>query len=87
MSRTRAKRSFTLSPEALAILAKFQKEAHAASLSAALEKLLQAHQAQRNLAALDAQMTSYYDSLSPDEVSEQAEWGDFATSQLRQNNQ
>ena len=87
MNRTRAKRSFTLSPEALGILARFQKEAHAASLSAALEKLIQNHQAQLQVAALDAQMTSYYDSLSPEEVREQAEWGDFATSQLRLNNQ
>lgn len=82
MSLTRTKRSFTLSPQAITVLAEFQTESNAASLSAALEKLLQLHQECRKLAALDAKIASYYDGLTGEEAAEQQEWGAFATAQL-----
>lgn len=81
MSRTREKRSFTLSSNAMMVLAEFQTECNAASLSAALEKLVQAHQERRKLAALDASIAGYYDGLTGAEATEQQEWGVFATAQ------
>lgn len=85
VSRTRAKKSFTLSADALNILTEFQKKANAASLSAALETLLQAHQEGGNLADLDASVASYYDACTPGEATEHEEWGAFASAQLLRN--
>ncbi len=82
MNRTRAKKSFTLTAEAMTVLVEFQTQTNAASLSAALEKLLQAHQDRQKLDALESRMVRYYDGLTGEAAAEEQDWGAFASSQF-----
>src|SRR5712692_8982768 len=78
----KVKKSFTLSAESVKFLDALRKKHRAFSVSSVLEDLVQAaHEAQAK-EALDRAVTQYYDSLSPEEVQEQADWGEFAMRQF-----
>jgi hypothetical protein len=77
-TQVKTKKSFTLSPEALAFLEQVRKKRRAESASAALEEILQA--ARR--ASVEQSVADYYSGLSGEDRAEQAEWGKFALSEF-----
>src|SRR5450755_1605504 len=75
--RLKQRRTFTLSPESLAYLEQEARRRNADSHSAVLDELLQEKDRERQLAALEAATTAYYDSLSDEEVEQDKIWGEF----------
>ena len=78
MKARKQSKSFILSKHSLSYLEKARKEMHAESMSAALDELIADHEQQRKKKKIAAAITSYYDSLSDEEVKEQNLWGEFA---------
>ncbi|HUI77830.1 MAG TPA: hypothetical protein VLY24_07925 [Bryobacteraceae bacterium] len=74
----KAKKSYTLSPQAVAFLETMRKKRHARSTSHVLEEILQAFRRSQEKLALEKAVTDYYTSLSPADAEEQARWGEFA---------
>jgi hypothetical protein len=72
------RRTFTLSPESLAYLEQQARERQLDSQSALLDELLREKSMEQRRAALEANVTAYYDSLSDAEVEEDRAWGEFA---------
>jgi hypothetical protein len=86
-SRTSAKtkKSFTLSPEAVAFLEQVRKKRHADSVSAVLEEILQAARRAHQRASLEQSVANYYSGLTGKDRTEQTEWGEFALSEFLAN--
>jgi hypothetical protein len=85
MSRALARKerkTYTLSSEAIAIIEAEKKERRTDSASSALEELLKEARRQKEMAKVAASISSYYDSLSDEEVKEQKLWGQFAETQF-----
>ncbi len=84
MSRitSRAKKSYTLSPETVAFLEAVKDRRGADSVSAVLEEILQAARREYERASVERAVSDYYSGLSRKESKEQAEWGEFAFTQL-----
>lgn len=78
----KVKRSLTLSPESVAFLEATIKRRRADSISAVLDEILQAARREQERASLERAVASYYDSLSDEEVKEDADWGLFALQQF-----
>jgi hypothetical protein len=76
------RRTFTLSPESLAYLEQEARRQQTDSQSSVLDELLQEKTRERRLAALEANVSAYYDGLSDAEVEEDKVWGEFAGSHL-----
>ena len=76
------RRTFTLSPGSLAYLEQETRRRNTDSQSAVLDELLTEKRRERQIAALETTVTSYYDSLTDAEVEEDRLWGVFAGSQL-----
>jgi hypothetical protein len=76
------RRTFTLSPASLAYLEQQARGRKSNSQSAFLDDLLQEKSMEQRRAALEANITAYYDSLSDAEVEEDRAWGEFAGSHL-----
>jgi hypothetical protein len=72
------RRTFTLSPASLAYLEQQARARQLDSQSAFLDELLQEKSMEQRRAALEANVTAYYDSLSDDEVEEDRLWGEFS---------
>ena len=81
-SRRKQRVTFTLSQDSLAFIHRSQKEQNIPSLSAALDKLIDDVMRARALQALNASVTSYYDSLSPAHMQEESAWGDVGAEGL-----
>jgi hypothetical protein len=79
------RRTFTLSPASLAFLEQQARERQMDSQSAFLDELIQEKNMEQRRAALEANVTSYYDSLSDAQVEEDRAWGEFAGSHLALN--
>ena len=77
------KKSFTLSPESVALLETLRKRQNARSISAILEEVLQAVLRGHEKSSIEEGVADYYSSLSADEATYLARWGDFAKSQER----
>jgi len=77
-SRRKRPRTFSLSEDVVQVLENYKRQRKADSLTAAFEQIVrdwkQAH--------LGEQFTAYYDSLTSEEVKEEAEWGKFSVSQM-----
>jgi hypothetical protein len=74
----KVRRTFTLSPESLAYL---EQEAHRRrieSQSSVLDELLQKKAKEREMAALEANVSAYYDGLTDEGIEEDKIWGEFA---------
>jgi hypothetical protein len=80
--RVKQRRTFTLSPENLAYLDQETRRRGADSQSAVLDELLREKKLEQQRAALETQITAYYDSLTDAEVEEDRTWGEFAGSHL-----
>jgi hypothetical protein len=76
------RRTFTLSPESLAYLDEQARQRKLGSQSAFLDELLLEKTAEQRRAALEANVTAYYDSLSDEEVEENRAWGELAEQSL-----
>jgi len=83
--RIKRRRTFTLSPDSLAYLDEQARRRNLGSQSAFLDELLQEKSMEQRRAALEANVTAYYDSLSDAEVEEDRAWGEFAGSHLALN--
>jgi hypothetical protein len=75
---TKAKKSYTLSPESVAFLEAMRKRRRASSVSSVLEEILQVARREQGKAALERAVSDYYASLSQEEAEEQTNWGEFA---------
>ena len=82
IGQRKEKRSYTLSPSAIAVLEEIRRERKAASTSSVLDDILHAIRLERKRKRLDRAVADYYSSLSDEEVREQSAWGDFAREQL-----
>lgn len=80
---SRTKKSFTLSPQSVSFLESLQKKRVGSSVSAILEEILQAARRDEKRASIDQAISSYYDSLTDEELREHAEWGEFGLRQMR----
>lgn len=76
------RRTFTLSPESLAYLDEQARQRKLGSQSAFLDELLLAKTMEQRRAALEANVTAYYDSLSDEEVEEHRAWAELAEQSL-----
>jgi hypothetical protein len=76
------RRTFTLSPASLAYLDEQARQRKLGSQSAFLDELLLEKTAEQRRAALEANVTAYYDRLSDEEVEENRAWGQLAEQSL-----
>lgn len=74
----KVRRTFTLSPESLGYLEQEARRLQTESQSSVLDELLRERKREQQLSAIEANITSYYDSLSDEEVEENRAWGEFA---------
>jgi hypothetical protein len=74
----KAKKSYTLSPESVRFLETMRKRRQAPSVSSVLEEIIQEARHELRKAALDQKISAYYDSLTKEEMDEQAAWGEFS---------
>jgi hypothetical protein len=74
-SSRKARVSFTLSQDSLEFIHRFKALDNSASVSAAVDKLIEGFRRAHELEALNANITAYYDSLSPAEIREESAWG------------
>jgi hypothetical protein len=72
------RRTFTLSPESLAYLEQEARRRQTDSQSSVLDELLREKTRERELAALEANVSAYYDSLPDEEMEEDKIWGELA---------
>lgn len=77
-SLPKAKKSFTLSPESVEFLEATRRKRQVASISAVLDEILQNVRKDLERASLEQAFTDYYRSLSDQEMTEHAEWGELA---------
>src|SRR3974390_3293172 len=76
------RRTFTLSPASLVYLEQETRRRSGDSQSAVLDELLRENIEQQQLAALERNVTDYYDNLTDGEVEEQRAWGKLVESHL-----
>jgi uncharacterized membrane-anchored protein len=70
------KKSFTLTPEAVAFVGEARKKRGAASDSEALDLLLRELILEAKRQAIDAAYKEYYDTASEEDLAEQREWAE-----------
>jgi hypothetical protein len=76
------RRTFTLSPESLGYLEQEARRRQIDSQSSVLDELLQEKKRDQQRAALEANISAYYDDLSDAEIEEDKIWGKFAGAHL-----
>ncbi len=74
----RVKKSYTLTPEAVAFLSETRKKQRAGSDSEALDLLLRELKLEAKRNEIDLAFKAYYDSASEQELTEQREWAEMA---------
>jgi hypothetical protein len=72
------KRSFTLTPEAVAFVGETRQKRGAGSDSEALDLLLREAMLDAKRKEIDAAYKAYYDTASDEELAEQREWAELA---------
>jgi len=78
----KVKRTFSLSPEALACLEAIQMDQHLPSVSAALDQVIREKKLEAENKRISASVTNYYDSIGEEEMAEDRAWGQFAETQF-----
>jgi hypothetical protein len=79
------RKSFTLSPESVAVLDQLRHSragARRRSTSAVLDELLRSVGAERRRRAVERDIAAYYDGLSEEAREEENRWGEFALAQF-----
>lgn len=82
MPSRKARKTFSLSREAVRYLESLRKETKKDSMSSVLEEVIRQLQQTKELERISAAATRYYDSLSPEGIAEDRAWGDFAATQF-----
>jgi hypothetical protein len=80
-NRAKSRKTFSLSRDAVTYLETYQAKKKEASLSSAVEALIEERKEQEEAEKLAAQTRAYYDSLGADELGESEAWGKFAESE------
>jgi hypothetical protein len=78
----KAKKTFSLSREAVGYLESVRKEEKRRTVSSVLEEIIRQQQQARELERISAAVTRYYDSISEEQREEDSAWGKFAESQF-----
>ena len=78
---SKAKKTFTLSPQAVSYLAETHRATHKPT-SQIIEELILERKQQAEQERLSAAITIYYDSISEEQVQEDRAWGQFAESEM-----
>jgi hypothetical protein len=78
----KARKTFSLSREALKYLESLRKARKGKSISSVLDELIRRRSEVDDIKRISASVTQYYDSLSTSEVAEDRAWGDFAATQF-----
>jgi hypothetical protein len=76
------KKTFSLSSESLHYLESVRKQRKSASVSSVLDDLIREQQQAAEMKRISASITSYYDSLTDEEVAEDRAWGKFSETQF-----
>jgi hypothetical protein len=76
-AKRKMKRSFTLTPEAVAFVGETRQKRGAGSDSEALDLLLRELMLETKRQAIDAACKEYYDTASDEELAEQREWAEM----------
>lgn len=86
MPQTRAARkqrkTFSLSRESVRYLEFLRKSKRGGSISSVVEDLIRQRRQAEEMKCISASITSYYDSLSDEQVAEDRAWGQFAETQF-----
>ena len=80
--QVKQKRTFSLSSESVEYLETVRKQKKAPSTSTVLDEMIRAQKHQAELAATDARISAYYDSLSDDDQADDLAWGKYALSRF-----
>ena len=83
--RVKQRRTFTLSPESIALLEELSRQRRSRgpeSVSAVLDDLLLALRHAKNLQEIEEKIGKYYDERSDVERQEETEWGKFAMAEF-----
>jgi hypothetical protein len=78
----KAKKTFSLSRQAVMYLESLRKEKRSKSVSSVLEDIIRQQQQARETERISSSVTRYYDSLTPEEIAEDRAWGEFAATQF-----
>jgi hypothetical protein len=81
-SQVKQKRTFSLSPESVEYLETVRKQKKAPSTSTVLDEMIREQRHAAELAATDARISAYYDSLSEEQQADDLAWGKYALSQF-----
>lgn len=81
-SSGKSRKTFSLSREAVTYLETYQVKKKEASLSSAVEALIEERKQQEAAENLAAQTRAYYDTLAPAEQDETEAWGRFVESEI-----
>jgi hypothetical protein len=81
-NRTKARKTFSLSREAVSYLEALRAAKRSPSISSVLEDLIRQRREAEEAQRISASISGYYDSLSDDQVAEDRAWGEFAEGQL-----
>jgi hypothetical protein len=77
----KSRKTLSLSRDAVVYLETYQAKKKEASLSSAVEALIEERKQQEEAEKLAAQTRSYYDSLTPTDQDESEAWGEFTESE------
>jgi hypothetical protein len=80
-SARKARKTFSLSRDAVSYLEAVRKQTHRESISSVLEDIIRQQRQAKELERIGASFTDYYDSLTDEEVAEDRAWGEFALTQ------
>ena len=80
--RRKIKKSFSISLESESFIRRTREERGAGSESEALDLLLSEMMAVEERRKIEAAYTDYYDSITNEELAEEAAWGSFTETQL-----
>jgi hypothetical protein len=83
-SKTKKKKSFTLSPSSIVFLERLKRERKGDSVSLILDELIRQAEARRRRRTTEEAISAFYDSLSEEERKDEAAWGDFARNRWKE---
>ena len=78
----KSRKTFSLSREAVCYLETVRKQTKRESMSSVLEDIIRQQQQAKEMERVSAAFSSYYDSMSTEERTEDQAWGQFAETQF-----
>lgn len=81
-NRRKARKTFSLSRQAVTYLESVRKATKRGSMSSVLEDIIRQQQEAKELERISASFTRYYDSLTEEERAEDRAWGQFGETQF-----